>query len=316
VGCPPLVTQLPRATRTPAQRAGPGKGVAAQLNGSAQGQQLLHAMRALGSQLLAQATLWPSAAAAHAVLQSLQDAHSCVVALDDALDEQRISAGGCGLCVVWTLCRACGSSSAHDVARQVLTPHGMRPTARTPPPPPSCPDAGVAPQLDECRQWLRQAQGFVLALSKQVQGFADDEGLAAAASAEALSSMEEGCSTISAHGSSNGPSSAASLAAWRSTCGEAADALAAAVQQAAAGGAAEVSSGRVARSAWTRVWPRVMMKHTRAAPTAGAAVQPVLPPQGAPSGGQASATRRAGSRLVAQTSRLSYATHWSQKVAI
>jgi hypothetical protein len=93
--------------------------------------------------------------------------------------------------------------------------------------------AGVVAQLDECRQWLKGLQGFVLQLSKHVQGFADEGGPQSSASIDdALSSMEEGCST-----SCGAPSSAASLAAWRALCQDAADVLGAVVEQMAAGGA-------------------------------------------------------------------------------
>lgn len=98
----------------------------------------------------------------------------------------------------------------------------------------------AAALLAECRAWCRAAQAFVLGLSKQMQAFGGSPGDASLASADALSSMEEGCST------SSGPSSAAGLAAWRATCGDAADALTAVVA-ALAGGGAEV--GRAARRA-------------------------------------------------------------------
>jgi hypothetical protein len=81
---------------------------------------------------------------------------------------------------------------------------------------------GVATQLDECRQWLRHTQGFVLQVLKQVQGFAMDT----------TSSMEEGTCTTS-----TAPNSAASLNAWRSMCQDASDALGSVAEIMANGGA-------------------------------------------------------------------------------
>lgn len=96
---------------------------------------------------------------------------------------------------------------------------------------------GVASQLDECRQWLRHTQGFILQLLKQVQGFSEDCPPGASSSMDASSSMEDGtCSTSSA------PNSAASLNAWRTMCQEASDALATVAEAMAAGGT-EVRGG-------------------------------------------------------------------------
>jgi hypothetical protein len=64
-----------------------------QLSTTSHGQQLLQITRTLGSQLLAQSILCPSSTAARSLLDSLQELHSCIVALDDMIDEQRISSG-------------------------------------------------------------------------------------------------------------------------------------------------------------------------------------------------------------------------------
>jgi hypothetical protein len=65
----------------------------AQLGTTSHGQQLLQIIRTLASQLLAQSILCPSTAAARSLLDNLQELHSCIVALDDMIDEQRISSG-------------------------------------------------------------------------------------------------------------------------------------------------------------------------------------------------------------------------------
>jgi hypothetical protein len=96
--------------------------------------------------------------------------------------------------------------------------------------------AGVATQLDECRQWLRHTQGFVLQLLKQVQSFVTDcqpscSSMDATTSMDASSSMDGGsCSTSTA------PASAASLHTWRCMCQEASDALATVAESMTAGG--------------------------------------------------------------------------------
>lgn len=74
-------------------RAAPSKLVVSQLSTSSHGQQLLQTVRTLGSQLLAQSLLCPSTEAARSLLANLQELHSCIVALDDMIDEQRISSG-------------------------------------------------------------------------------------------------------------------------------------------------------------------------------------------------------------------------------
>lgn len=75
--------------------AAPSKHVVAQLSTSSHGQQLLQIVRTLASQLLAQSILCPSTAAARGLVDNLQELHSCIVALDDMIDEQRISSGAC-----------------------------------------------------------------------------------------------------------------------------------------------------------------------------------------------------------------------------
>lgn len=107
--------------------------------------------------------------------------------------------------------------------------------------------AGVATQLDECRQWLRHTQGFVLQLLKQAQGFAADDGSQQQqqhpipiSSMDASSSMEEGsCSASTA-----APNSAASLHAWRTMCQEASDALGT-VAESMANGGSKVGAGKL-----------------------------------------------------------------------
>lgn len=88
-------------------------------------------------------------------------------------------------------------------------------------------------QLDQCRQWLRHIQGFVLQVLKQVGGFADDGQQPGVSSMDTTtSSMEEGgCSTSTA------PKSAASLNAWRTMCQEASDALGNVAESMSNGGA-------------------------------------------------------------------------------
>jgi hypothetical protein len=71
----------------------PSKQVVSQLSTSSHGEQLLHINRTLASQLLAQSVLCPTTAAARGLLDGLQELHSCIVALDDMIDEQRISSG-------------------------------------------------------------------------------------------------------------------------------------------------------------------------------------------------------------------------------
>lgn len=71
----------------------PSKQVVSQLSTSSHGQQLLQIVSTLGSQLLAQSILCPSTAAARGLSEGLQELHSCIVALDDLIDEQRISSG-------------------------------------------------------------------------------------------------------------------------------------------------------------------------------------------------------------------------------
>lgn len=191
----------------------PSKQVVSQLSTSSHGQQLLQIVSALGSQLLAQSILCPSTAAARGMSEGLQELHSCIVALDDLIDEQRIS-------------------------------------------------SGVATQLDECRQWLKHTQNFILQVQKQVHSFAEEQHPSVSSMDTSASLDEASCST------SNAPNSAASLNAWRTMCQEASDALGAVAAAMAAGGSEE---------------------------------------------GQAAGKR---TRLVAQSSRLSYATHWAKKVAI
>jgi hypothetical protein len=87
---------------------------------------------------------------------------------------------------------------------------------------------GVATQLDECRQWLRHTQGFVLQVLKQVQGFAID----GQPGVSTTSSMEQGSCTTS-----TAPNSAASLNAWRTMCQDASDALGSVAESMASGGA-------------------------------------------------------------------------------
>lgn len=79
--------------------AAPSKHVVAQLSTSSHGQQLLQIVRTLASQLLAQSILCPSTAAARGLVDNLQELHSCIVALDDMIDEQRISSGACCACL-------------------------------------------------------------------------------------------------------------------------------------------------------------------------------------------------------------------------
>lgn len=95
--------------------------------------------------------------------------------------------------------------------------------------------AGVATQLDECRQWLKHTQNFILQVQKEVHSFAEEQHPGTSSMDTSASLEEASCST------SNAPNSAASLNAWRTMCQEASDALGAVAAAMTAGGS-EVSA--------------------------------------------------------------------------
>lgn len=137
--------------------------VAAVLAAAGNSAQLLLSVRAVASQLEYSAT----SSDVRPVQDRLADVHSCIVAVDDALDMQQHTSG-------------CG----------------------------------------EARQWLKQLQGYVLQLSKQVADAAANDAQQCEASST-TSSMDE------AMGSSNCSmaGTAACDTAWRVLCQDAADVL-------------------------------------------------------------------------------------------
>lgn len=88
--------------------------------------------------------------------------------------------------------------------------------------------AGGPAEVEDCRQWLKQMQGYVLHLTKQVQTCTVDGTLSESSS---TSSMDEA-------GSSNSSTAgtAAAVTAWRVLCQDAAEMLSRVADQMESGG--------------------------------------------------------------------------------
>lgn len=89
--------------------------------------------------------------------------------------------------------------------------------------------AGGQTTVDDCRQWLKQLQEYVLHLTKQVQACTSDSP---ASDASSISSMDEAGS----HTSSTAGTAAAD-ATWRMMCQDAAEVLNRVADQMESGGA-------------------------------------------------------------------------------
>lgn len=90
--------------------------------------------------------------------------------------------------------------------------------------------AGGSVGLEDCRQWLKQMQGYVLHITKQVQACIAESPVSDASS---TSSMDEaGSSNSSAAGTAAGDT------AWRVMCQDAAEILSRVADQMETGGAA------------------------------------------------------------------------------